>query len=92
MKCPECGNRFAVNWQVDCAPGGQESPGTFTIVGAIFFVPSLVCLALKWWIVGFGLLAITGFVWLQACVAWVDCRKTYCPDCKAKVRVWPWSL
>ena len=62
------------------------------IVGAIFFVPSLVSLALKWWIMGFGLLAITGFVWLQACVAWDDCRKTYCPNCKAKVRVWPWSL
>lgn len=92
MRCPECGNRFAVNWQVACSPGGQESPGTFTILGAVFFVPALVCLLAGFWLVALALIAISGFVWLQAIVAWFDCRDAVCPDCKAKVTVFPWSL
>ena len=92
MRCPQCQNRFAANWQVHCGPGGQEAPGTFLIVASLCLGVgvALYLLAIKLWpYVFFG---FAGFVLLQVGVAWVDCRGAYCPRCNFKVRVWPWSI
>jgi hypothetical protein len=98
MICRHCGHRFAANWQVSGAPGGQEAPGTFLLCGAVFAVlgGGLVAggLAFKaFWpgAVGLGLSAGALFAWSQVFVAWYDCWDVYCPECKARARVWPWS-
>lgn len=91
MRCPQCKKPFAANWQVDCAPGGQEAPGTFLIVAALCLAVGgfvhLLSIAVWPWV----LYAIAGFVLVQVGVAWLDCREAYCPRCSFKVRVWPWS-
>ncbi|QDT16499.1 hypothetical protein [Alienimonas californiensis] len=98
MICPHCGERFPANWQVDCAPGGQESPGTFLIVGAVVALISAALTAAAWrldWfplqVAGPALMLGALFAWSQAPIAWLDCRKSGCPACRRPVRVYLWS-
>lgn len=51
MICPRCGERFPANWAVDRSPGGQESPGTFLVAGAVIIGLSGGLTAAAW---GFG--------------------------------------
>jgi hypothetical protein len=80
-----------VNWLVDCGPGGQEAPGTFLMI-ALLFLPVGGVLHVfgveicPWVCYGFAV-----FLLLQVVVAWSDCWGVYCPQCRCKMRVWPWS-
>ena len=90
MKCPNCQKLFDANWQLD-HQGGQEAPGTFLVIG---FAVAGAGIGLHYFGISIWpwvLYGIAGFVLLQAMVAWMDCSGTYCPECKFKVRVWPWS-
>ena len=92
MKCSNCGHQFKVNWRVNCAPGGQEAPGLFFVIGAVFCLIGLV-FDIVWdssW--QWGFYAIGGFVWSQCLVAWSDCWGTICPECKQRAHVFPWSF
>ncbi|MFH5806495.1 hypothetical protein [Alienimonas sp. DA493] len=99
MICPHCGERFAANWEVDCAPGGQEAPGTFLIVGGVIAAVSAALTAAAW-LLGWFPLKVAGptlmlgalFAWSQVPIAWLDCRKSGCPECRRPVRVRFWSL
>ena len=89
---------FAANWQVDCAPGGQEAPGTFLLCGALVAAlgAGMLCAGIgigSLWVGGLGLGLVVGalFAWSQVFVAWIDCWGVGCPSCKAEARVWPWS-
>ena len=92
MKCSNCGHQFKANWQVNCSPGGQEAPGLFLLIGAVFFVVGLI-LDFGWdsnWCWAFY--PIAAFVWLQCWVAYGDCEQVYCPECKHPARIFPWSF
>jgi len=98
MKCPNCGTRFDVNWQVYSGPGGQESPGTFLWCGVVLLLLAPVLHALGVLLEVntlsiFGGIMVIGafFSWSQIFIAWLDCRGTHCPECKHGVRVFPWS-
>jgi hypothetical protein len=91
MRCPQCQERFKANWQVDCAPGGQEAPATFLIVASICFGLGAVLHLLAGGLWPWVLYGIVVFVLVQVGVAWTDCCGTCCPRCEFKVRVWPWS-
>ena len=98
MTCPHCGERFAANWRVDCAPGGQEAPGTFLIVGCVVAALSglltKAAWALDWFplkVAGPVLLLGALFAWSQVPIAWHDCRNAGCAECRKPVRVRFWS-
>jgi hypothetical protein len=98
MVCRNCGHRFAANYLVDGAPGGQEAPGTFLILGVFLLVlgAGLLGASIAWetlWVGALGLGLVVGalFAWSQVLVAWADCWDVPCPKCKAKLRVRPWS-
>jgi hypothetical protein len=92
MRCQHCGHRYPVNIQLDYGPGGQESPGLFFVIGAIFLVAGVILhitIDTFWTWFCYG---IAGFVWLQCGVAWTDCRRVTCPRCDQPARVRPWSF
>ena len=77
---------------MDGAPGGQESPGRFFVMGALFLVGGIILhvkVGTFWQWFCYGIAAL---VWLQCLVALTDCWRVPCPNCQRPTRVMPWSF
>ena len=72
--------------------GGQESPGLFLVIGALFLVGGIILhltLGTFWQWICYG---VGGFVWVQCLVALTDCWGVKCPNCSRPTRPMPWSF
>ncbi|MCE9634969.1 MAG: hypothetical protein K8T90_04620 [Planctomycetes bacterium] len=92
MKCQNCGERFPA----DIGHGGMmqtDSPGYFFVLAVVCGIGTVL---LFHWNVALWRWACLGFTTLATLVcglAWAESASdAYCPRCRRRGRVWPWSF